>query len=360
VLDPDALTIGFARRFATYKRGGLVFRNLERLTALVNSKERPVQFVFAGKAHPKDTAGKELIAEVMQFARRPEFRRRVVFLEDYDMNVARSLVQGVDVWLNNPRRPLEASGTSGMKVCVNGGLNLSILDGWWVEGYAGDNGWAIGHGEEYTDLTYQDDVESRAIYDILEQEIVPLFYTRSTDGLPRGWVKMMKRCIATLCPVFSTSRMVGEYTTVAYIPSAQRYLRLVGNHLEKARALAEWRRNVARNWPQIRVVGVQAQGSDPMHVGNKLAVKAQVQLGNLRPEDVQVQLFHGLVDSLGDIPTPNTLAMTASNGRVDGGAWLFSGTIPCKSSGQYGYAVRVLPRHPDLANDFEPGLVCWG
>src|SRR5262249_13243841 len=192
VLDPEALTIGFARRVATYKRGTLIFRNLERLAAILTHKDRPVQLTSAGKAPPRDHGGKELIAEILHIARRPELRRRVVFLEDYDMNMARYLVQGVDIWLNNPRRPLEASGTSGMKACCNGGLNLSILDGWWVEGYAGDNGWAIGAGEEYTDLTYQDDVESRAIYDLLEQEIVPQFYNRSSDGLPRAWLRMMK------------------------------------------------------------------------------------------------------------------------------------------------------------------------
>ena len=221
VLDPEALTIGFARRFATYKRGALLFRNLERLTAIINDKDRPVQVLFAGKAHPKDHGGKELIAEILQFARRPEFRRRVVFIEDYDINVARYLLQGVDVWLNNPRRPLEASGTSGMKAACNGGLNLSILDGWWCEGYDGQNGFAIGAGEEYTDLTYQDDVESRAMYDLLEQEIIPLFYTRSSDGLPRGWLRMMKHSITTLAPVFNTGRMVAEYTTRCYLPSAQ-------------------------------------------------------------------------------------------------------------------------------------------
>ncbi len=219
MLDPEALTIGFARRFATYKRGNLLFRNLERLTALLSNKERPLQIIYSGKAHPKDHGGKELIAEIMQFARRPEFRRRVVFLEDYDINVARYLVQGVDVWLNNPRRPLEASGTSGMKAAANGALNLSILDGWWVEGFDGENGWAIGAGEEYTDLTYQDDVESRATYDLIEQELIPLFYTRSSDGLPRGWLRRMKRAITTLAPVFNTGRMVAEYTRVSYEPS---------------------------------------------------------------------------------------------------------------------------------------------
>jgi starch phosphorylase len=360
VLDPDALTIGFARRFATYKRGTLIFRNLERLTALINNKDRPVQFVFSGKAHPRDHGGKELIAEIMQFARRPEFRRRLVFLEDYDMNVARYLIQGVDVWLNNPRRPLEASGTSGMKVCANGGLNLSVLDGWWVEGYAGDNGWAIGAGEEYTDLTYQDDVESRAVYDLLEQEIVPLFYTRSSDGLPRGWLRMMKRSISTLAPVFSTSRMVAEYTSRCYLPSAARFTRLTANNLEAARSLAAWRRALVRGWPQVRVHSVEADGADPMHVGGALQVQAKVNLGPLSPDDVQVQLFHGRVDNMGEIPKPSTVPMGTNGRPPEGTTWVFQGAIPCRFSGQHGYTVRILPRHADLANPFEPGLVCWG
>ena len=359
VLDPEALTIGFARRFATYKRGALLFRNLERLTAIIGDKQRPVQVLFAGKAHPKDHGGKELIAEILQFARRPEFRRRVVFIEDYDINVARYLLQGVDVWLNNPRRPLEASGTSGMKAACNGALNLSILDGWWCEGYDGQNGFAIGAGEEYTDLTYQDDVESRALYDLLEQEIIPLFYTRSSDGLPRGWLRMMKHSITTLAPVFNTGRMVSEYTTRCYLPSAQRYLRLTGDNLKHAAALAAWRRDLARGWSRVKVVGVDASGADPMHVGTDLKVNVRVDLGAFRPEDVEVQLFHGLVDSLGEIPRPETIPMS-HNSAHDGSTWVFSGAIPCNSSGQHGYAVRVLPHNGDLANPFEPGLVTWG
>jgi starch phosphorylase len=359
VLDPDALTIGFARRFATYKRGTLLFRNLERLAAIVNNKDRPVQIIYSGKAHPRDHGGKELIAEILQFARRPEFRRRIVFLEDYDMNVARNLVQGVDVWLNNPRRPLEASGTSGMKVAANGGLNMSVLDGWWVEGYQGDNGWAVGAGEEYTDLTYQDDVESRAVYDLLEQELVPLFYTRSSDGLPRGWLRTMKRSVATLAPLYNTGRMVSEYMTICYEPSGRRYLRLTADGLAGARALAGWRRGLAQGWGQVRVEGVEANGSDPVHVGGEVRVKARVSLGGLRPEDVEVQLFHGPVDSLGEIASPRTVPMTPS-GSHDGATWQFVGTIPCEASGQHGFAVRVLPRHGDLANPFEPGLVAWG
>jgi starch phosphorylase len=359
VLDPEALTIGFARRFATYKRGTLLFRNLERLTALITCKERPVQIIFAGKAHPRDHGGKELIAEIIHVARRPELRRRIVFLEDYDINVARYMVQGVDVWLNNPRRPLEASGTSGMKVCCNGGINLSILDGWWCEAYAGDNGWAIGAGEEYTDFTYQDDIESRSLYDLLEQEIVPLFYNRTSDGLPRGWLKVMKRAMTTVCPVFNTSRMVQEYMEKCYGPSAERFEALTRDHMQRAASLAQWRRHVARSWPQIKVEAVEANGADPMHVGGKLTVKARVSLGSLSPDDVQVQLFHGVLDNQGDIPAPSAVAMS-HNGAHEGSAWLFTGTIPCRSSGQHGFAVRVLPSHGDLANPFEPGLVVWG
>ncbi|HXG08422.1 MAG TPA: alpha-glucan family phosphorylase [Gemmataceae bacterium] len=360
VLDPDALTIGFARRFAAYKRGTLIFRNLERLAAILNHKERPVQLIFSGKAHPRDHEGKELIAEIQHIARRPEFRRRVVFLEDYDIHIARYLIQGCDVWLNNPRRPLEASGTSGMKVCFNGGLNLSVLDGWWAEGYQQDNGWAIGAGEEYSenDRVYQDDVESRAIYDLLEQEIVPLFYARGSDGLPRGWLRMMKRCMSTLCPFFNTNRMVQEYMEKCYGPSAQRYGMLAADGLKKAAQLAQWRRRMIHDWPHIRVEAVEADTAEPLRVGGQMEVRARVHLGPISPEDVEVQLFHGLVDSFGDIPNPQTVPMS-HDGR-DGGTWIFKGVLPCRASGRYGFAVRVLPKHPDLANLFEPGLICWG
>ncbi len=366
VLDPDALTIGFARRFATYKRGNLIFRNLERLTALLNDKERPVQIIFAGKAHPKDHGGKELIAQVTQYARRTELRRRVVFLEDYDMNVARYLVQGTDVWLNNPRRPLEASGTSGMKVNCNGGLNLSVLDGWWDEAYLGDNGWAIGRGEEYTkeQEPYQDDVESRSIYDLIEQEIVPAFYTRGSDGLPRAWLKRMKRSIATNVPVFNTNRMVKEYTETCYLPSYRRHTLLTANQFKKAEELAKWRSRLRDAWSQIRVESVDAPASDPMHVGAELLVRVRVSLGQFTPDDLEVQLFHGVLDSHGEISKPGTVVLEtvtgpdpSSNGNR---VWLYTGKIACRSSGHYGYCVRVLPKNASLPNAFEPGLIVWG
>lgn len=361
VLDPEALTIGFARRFATYKRGTLIFRNLERLAAILNNRDRPVQIIFAGKAHPRDHGGKELIAEIVHVCRRPEFRRRMVFIEDYDISVARMMVQGVDVWLNNPRRPLEASGTSGMKVCINGGLNLSILDGWWCEGYAGNNGWAIGAGEEYTDndRTYQDDIESRTIYDLLEQEIVPLYYNRSSDGLPRGWINYMKHSIKSCCPVFNTNRMVEEYARRCYTPSAERYAQLSGDDLRSATSLSQWRRKLLREWNHVKVENVEADGRDAMRVGAEFEVHARINLGGLTPDDVEVQLFHGIIDNADNIPEPST-ALMATNGEVVGPSWSFKGKIRCQASGHYGYAVRVLPRHPNLGNAFEPGLVCWG
>jgi starch phosphorylase len=364
VLDPDALTIGFARRFATYKRGDLIFRQIERLASMVNNKDRPVQFIFSGKAHPKDQGGKELIARVVQMARKADFRRRVVFIEDYDMNVARYLVQGVDVWLNNPRRPLEASGTSGMKVPVNGGLNLSILDGWWVEGYDGDNGWAIGAGEEYTDLGYQDEVESRALYDLIEQDIVALFYNRGADGLPRGWIRRMKRSIMTCVPEFNTNRMVEEYAERCYLPSHRRYGKLGANHLAAAKALAGWRKRVGGAWNQVAVEAVEAPAKETHRVGGAFPVKVRVQLGSFNPDDVEVQLCYGVLDALGEIAEPRAMALHPdgpfSKNGSGAGQVSYSGKVPCHASGQFGFSVRVLPKHADLPHLFEPGLVTWG
>ncbi len=359
VLDPEALTIGFARRFATYKRGDLIFRDIERVAALVNNTTRPVQFIFSGKAHPKDQGGKELIARVAQMARREEFRRRVMFIEDYDMNVARYLVQGVDVWLNNPRRPLEASGTSGMKVPVNGGINLSILDGWWVEGYDGDNGWAIGAGEEYADLNYQDEVESRALYDLIEQDLIPLFYTRGNDSLPRGWIRRMKRSIATVVPMFNTNRMVSEYTERCYIPSHRRFTKLGADHLKGAKELAVWRKRIASAWSQIKVEGVEVLGGDLHKVGSSFPVKVKVDLGAFTPDDVDVQLCHGVLDSLGEIAEPRSVSLRA-DGTNGTSKVSFSGNVACQSSGQFGFSVRVLPKHVNLQHLYETGLVTWG
>jgi starch phosphorylase len=365
VLNPEALTIGFARRFATYKRATLLFRDVERLARILGDKDHPVQIIFAGKAHPQDNPGKELIRQVIHLARRQEFRNRVVVIEDYDMVVARYLVQGVDIWLNNPRRPHEASGTSGMKATANGALNLSILDGWWAEGYTPDAGWAIGGGEEYRDdqFDYQDTVESNAIYDLLEKDIVPLFYERGRDGLPRGWIAKMKAAMSRHARVYNTNRMVGEYSELCYVPAAQRTKRLMGTDrsAERAKKLAAWKSKVSAQWAQVRIDGVTAEqpaGQD-LQVGDQLQVEAQVRLGTLKPTDVAVELFYGPLDAEGQIVESHAAPMLIAQSKGEG-SYVFAGAIPCHMSGRYGYTLRILPHHEDLGSPFEMGLVLWG
>jgi starch phosphorylase len=367
VLDPDALTIGFARRFATYKRAMLLFHDIERLAGIVGDKERPVQIIFAGKAHPKDNPGKELIRQIIHHARRLEFRSRIVFVEDYDMALGRYLVQGVDIWLNTPRRPHEASGTSGMKATANGALNLSILDGWWDEGYTPETGWAIGRGEEYNEdqFGYQDRVEANAVYDLLEKEIVPLFYERGRDGLPRGWIAKMKAAMRDHAGVFNTNRMVREYHERCYQPSIERSHRLEETNLERAKALAAWKTQVREQWRQIQIKRVRASGPDGedsrhglLRVGDQLQVQALVHLGKLKPTDVAVELFYGLLDGEGQITRGQSIPMLIAQSKGKGG-YVFAGAITCRSSGRHGYSLRVIPRHEDLGHAFEMGLVLW-
>jgi starch phosphorylase len=358
VLDPEALTIGFGRRFATYKRATLLFRDSERLARILNDPERPVQIIFAGKAHPADDDGKRFIQEIVHFCRRKEFRKRVVFLEDYDLNIARYLVQGVDVWLNTPRRPHEASGTSGMKVPPNGGINVSILDGWWDEAYDTEVGWAIGRGEEYPDPAGQDEVESRALYDLLEEELVPLYYQRSEDGLPRGWTAKMKAAIERLTPRYSTNRMVREYTESYYLPALQHWARLAGNKFQAARALARWKYQMAQAWSGVQLLDVTAPSESEIEVGGELPVECVVNLGGLEPQDVTVELYYGHLDPVGGISTPAKRAMRHERPRGDG-THEFSGEVPCENSGQHGYAVRVLPHHANLVQPWDLGLVVW-
>jgi len=358
VLDPEALTIGFARRFATYKRSTLIFHDLERLARILNDPQRPVQIIFAGKAHPRDTQGKELIRHIIHTARREEFRQRIFFLEDYDMNSARYLLQGTDVWLNNPRRPREASGTSGMKAAANGAINLSILDGWWDEAYTPDVGWAIGHGEVYDDHNYQDEVESRALYDLLEKEIVPTFYDRGRNGLPRKWIALMKASLHAVCPVFNTNRMVLNYMEKAYAPAIERFHQLNKDDMAGAKALAAWKAHLRQHWDQIKIVGIEDDSRAELEVGDSLSVQAEIVLGELQPSDVRVEFYHGQVDQRGQIIDGRAIAMTHAKPN-GGGSYLFSGVVPCERSGQYGYAIRVLPRHPDLSNVFEMHLIRW-
>jgi starch phosphorylase len=360
VLNPDALTIGFARRFATYKRATLLFRDLERLKRILNNADYPVQIIFAGKAHPHDTGGKELIRQIINVARDPALRHKIVFLENYDMNIARQLIQGVDVWLNTPQRPKEASGTSGMKVIYNGGLNCSVLDGWWAEGYNPDVGWAIGHGEEYPDSEWehQNFIESEALYNILEQDIVPLFYERGRDGLPREWIAKMKHSMRTLAPYFNTQRMVQEYCERFYIPAHKNYLSLTGEHLDTGLSYAEWRSRMSANWKQVQIQDVNVSQKQ-IKVGSQVEVTARINLGALKPDDVCVQLYYGELNSRGEFgPDGQAINMSPADGGSNG-QYTFKGMATYNTSGERGVSVRVLPNNPHLSNPFLPGLITW-
>ncbi len=358
VLDPEALTIGFARRFATYKRGALLMRDQDRLMRLLEDTKRPIQFVFAGKAHPADNEGKELIKTIVNFARSANVRRRMVFLENYDINVARYLVQGVDVWLNTPRRPYEASGTSGMKAAANGVLNLSVLDGWWVEGYSPDLGWAIGRGESYSDSNYQDTVESNSLYDLLEKQILPLFYDRGIDNMPRPWIARMKNCIRKLAAVFNTNRMVREYAEKFYVPAMIRGEGLSANNLQRSIELAHTKDHLRHQWGGVKVVGVHSSGNGNFKVGDSVKIEAMIDLPDLKPDDVSVELYAGSLNATGQIERPTLQRMTYSQ-QMAPGRHLFIGEISCRSSGRQGYAIRIVPGSKDLATPFEPGLILW-
>jgi starch phosphorylase len=358
ILNPGALTIAFSRRFATYKRATLLLRNPERLKKIINDKDRPVQFIFAGKAHPHDNPGKELIREIIHFERQPEARRRIVFIEDYDIVVARYLVQGADVWLNTPLRPKEASGTSGMKATLNGAINVSILDGWWAEAYNSNTGWAIGRGEEYRDEEYQNEVESNALFDLLEKEIIPLFYNRTSDDLPRPWISKMKSAMRTIGPEYNTNRMVRQYAEEMYLPALQRSNILMENKLERAKQLAAWKQNLRNNWNSIKILDVKIDKSNGFSVGDECTVRAWLDLGKLKSDDVAVEMYYGPIDSRGDIESPNNSPMQFSK-KTDQGQQEFVGTIKLEASGRIGHTVRVLPKHPDIDNAFREGLILW-
>ncbi|MGE5365576.1 MAG: alpha-glucan family phosphorylase [Bacteroidota bacterium] len=360
VLDPAALTIGFARRFATYKRANLIFTDLDRLSHILNNPLHPVQLIIAGKAHPRDEEGKKLIQEIVQIAKEERFRKRIVFLENYDMNVARYMVEGCDVWLNNPRRPLEASGTSGMKVIANGGLNFSVLDGWWDEGYDPEVGWKIGNGEEYLDLDYQNEVESRQLYDALESEIVPLYYDRTADKLPRSWISMMKASMKKLGPFFNTNRMVEEYFNKFYNPAFENRKILLKNGFEQAKSLTEWKKKVRENWGQVKIVklGYDAPDTEVM-VGEEFVIKAEVALGHLTPDDVEVQIYYGSVDKQDLAHANSVVSMTCEKSKTKSDIYVYKGSVVTNNSGQFGFTARILPKHSLLRDPFDLGVICW-
>ena len=343
-LDPDVLTIGFARRFATYKRADLLMRDMDRLAAIITNANTPVQVILAGKAHPKDTQGKELIQNVHQLIASHHLDQRIVFLEDYNMDVARLMVRGCDVWLNTPRRPYEASGTSGMKAVANGGIHFSVLDGWWAEAYDGENGFAIGRGESF-DEEEQDAADAATLYDILEHAIVPMFYTVGNGGrVPEQWVALMKHSIRTLAWRFSALRMVREYTTDAYRPAMDAYRMMTTDNASSARKTVTFFSNMSKVWDKVHVQNVVVHGTSGANVGQNIHVTAEVVLGALAPEDILVQAMYGRVDSQGLIASPSFIAMklTKQNSNVA----TYEGEFVCEQSGVLGCTVRAVPTYP--------------
>ncbi|NLT74442.1 MAG: glycosyltransferase family 1 protein [Chloroflexi bacterium] len=358
VLDADVLTIGFARRFATYKRALLLFRDPERLSRILNAPGRPVQIIFAGKAHPEDTPAKDLIRSLIHTIRRPDLVHRIVFLEDYDMAVARYLVQGADVWLNTPRWGQEASGTSGMKACMNGAIHLSSFDGWWYEGYSPEIGWRIGSGEVYEDENFGDQVEAEALYDLLEKDIVPLFYDHGSNGIPHSWVARMKRSMAAVGPRFNTQRMLYQYADSMYCPAIRRHARLGEHEAAGAISLTEWVRRLRAAWPQVRFTDIHSEAQDGISVRQELVFGCVVYLGALDPADVVVQVCLGRADAAGEITDYHIVDMVHS-GTEDDGNHVYKANAQFDTSGLSGYTMRILPRHPDVLGAQLPGLVRW-
>ncbi len=359
-LDPDILTIGFARRFATYKRANLLFRDPARLEALICNAQRPVQFVFAGKAHPADEPGKDLIRQVLQFAQRPAVRNRVVFLEDYDIGVARYMVQGVDVWLNTPRRPQEASGTSGMKAAINGVLHCSILDGWWVEGYEYDNlaGWAIPSDEDSASTEEADANESTALFSLLENEIVPCFYERSEGDIPLRWVKMMKHSIGMGLSHFSSTRMVEEYNTRFYIPATEAYNNLMKDNAALASTLVTDKNRLVQNFPKLYLEQPHTEADlNSIHTEDSFEVSMKVYLAGLKPEEVDVEIYFGPVDPHNNIMQSNFIKMNDYE-DLGSGNYLYHHKILCQIPGRFGMTGRITPANDNWLNSI-PGFMRW-
>ncbi|NRQ37910.1 alpha-glucan family phosphorylase [Nonomuraea sp. NN258] len=356
-LDPEVLTIGFARRVPSYKRLTLMLRDPERLTGLLLDPDKPVQIVIAGKAHPADEGGKKLIQQIVKFADRLDVRHRIVFLPDYDMALGQLMTQGCDVWLNNPLRPLEASGTSGMKSALNGGLNLSIRDGWWDEWYDGTNGWAIPTADGVTDPDRRDELEAAALYDLIEHEVSDRFYDRALDGLPRRWMEMVKHTLASLGPKVLAGRMLRDYVVGLYTPAAMSARALAADSYAPAKAFAAWRLRVTRAWPGVRVEHVEASGvGDTPEVGASIELRATIALGDLEPGDVLVEAAFGKVGPHDELIHPAYAELTCS-GLDDDGRAHYSGVVPLDRTGAFGYTVRVVPHHPLAAAKAELGLI---
>ncbi|MEM7125849.1 MAG: alpha-glucan family phosphorylase [Chloroflexota bacterium] len=360
LLDPGALTLGFARRFATYKRATLLFRDEERLRALLNNPDCPVQIIFSGKAHPADEPGKGLIQHIYHLSQRPDFWGKILFVENYDMNIARHLISGVDVWLNNPRRPHEASGTSGQKAAASGVPNFSVLDGWWVEGYSGEganaNGWAIGEERPFKDEETQDEADAIDLYSKLEDEIIPLFYDRDGDGIPQRWVEKMKNSIRTCGPQFSMARMVKEYTHKFYVPAGESGQLYQDNHFEVSKEMARWKSTIRASWHAIHLESVHPE-SFQLEVGSSLELGVKVWSNSVPQEEIALEIVAGVQDESGSLLSAQVIPMTKA--EEIGGGILYRGAFQPKRSGQMAIGIRAIPSHKALIHPHEIGLNQW-
>ncbi len=361
VLDPRFLIVGFSRRFATYKRATLLLSQPERLRSLLLDEHQPLQLVFAGKAHPADDLGKDMISQIVRFSRDPAVRHRIAFVEDYDISVARMLYQGCDVWLNTPRRPMEASGTSGEKAALNGALNCSILDGWWDEMFDGANGWAISSAEAISDVDHRDEVEANSLFEIIERQIIPLYYDRRGGRFPRAWVGRIKASLRSLGPEVMASRMVRDYFREMYEPIATQSDALASDGYARARALSAWKRRVVAAWPDVKVVDVESDTSQAtVDLGGEREVTVEVHLGSLTTDDVAVELLHGPVaagDELSGTEIVRLQLSAPAGSRPE--PVRYRGRFGCDQAGRHGYTVRIVPSHPDLAVPIEMGCVAW-
>jgi starch phosphorylase len=357
-VNPNVLTIGFARRFATYKRAALLFEDLDWLRQILGDEKRPVLFIFAGKAHPADVPGQDIIRRLTQMAHLPDFEGKILLIEDYDLRLARRLVSGVDVWLNNPVYPLEASGTSGMKAGMNGVLNLSVLDGWWDEGYDGMNGWAIKPVSESLDQARRNFEESRTLYELLQDQVIPLYYRRGDMGYSAEWLRMAKRSIATLLPRFSSTRMVSEYLAKFYLPATRQGRRYADSNFEAARRLAEWKRHVRSSWPKVGMRRLDAP-KKRVAFGDNVRFEVGVDLDGLKPEDVKVELLIAKQLSRDNEAQATCYQFQSEGVRTEKGEHRFVLELSPEHCGKLGYRIRLYPHHELLTHPFEMGMMRW-
>jgi len=357
-LNPDALTIGFARRFATYKRATLIFKDIERITQILNNNDRPVQLIFAGKAHPADKEGHDLIKYIHQVSMMPQFKGKIFLLENYNIAMSRYLISGVDVWLNNPRRPMEASGTSGQKASVNGVINFSVLDGWWAEGYDQTNGWTIGTNAEYESYEAQDQADSQSMYRTLEEKIIPIYYDRDRNGMSKKWIEIMKNSIITTGGKYSTARMLVDYTNQLYMPLCK-LTKKYYEDIDNVAAFNSWKKDTYRDWKDIKITQVNNLDNITMDAGNNIEVACEVELPNIDVENVTVEAYYGKILDNGVVENVSIIPMTLSDSDEEQKKYYFTAKIELTTGGNYGYTFRVMPKHEMLLEPANLDLIKW-